>query len=283
MATVPDPVSSPGPIVQTSARTLLAGTGIVAAEPFPHVVRRPAVDPDHYAALAESFPPMARIAGPPPHPNNTAFRVSAATLLRAPKLPGLWRDFVAHHVSGDFWADIVRVLGPAIRAAHPRLEARVGRPLEAWRAGCRKRDQGADVLLDCQLVVNTPVTEATTVRGPHIDTPDKLFSGLFYFRPADDPTPGGDLDLYRWDGEPRFRELFAVADGLRLVATVPYAANSFLGFVNGPAAVHGVSPRAVTDRPRFYVNLVAECPFAIFHAPQLPGWQPGPEHHDARY
>ena len=53
MATVSDPVSSPGPIVQTSARTLLAGAGIVAAEPFPHVVRRPAVDPGHYAALRD--------------------------------------------------------------------------------------------------------------------------------------------------------------------------------------------------------------------------------------
>lgn len=262
--------------------TLLGAPGPVASDPFPHAIRRPAIDPSHYAALAAAFPAIERIAGPPPHPNNTAFRVSAATLLRSAKLPPVWRDFVAHHVSPAFWADIVRTLGPAMRAVHPRLEGRVGRPLEAWRVGCRKRDHGCDVLLDCQLVVNTAVTESSTVRGPHIDTPDKIFSGLFYFRPDDDATAGGDLDLYRCTHEPQYRELFAVVDRIARVATVAYAGNCFLGFVNGPRAVHGVSPRAVTSRPRFYVNLIAECPFPIFAVPQVPGWVPGPDHGDAR-
>lgn len=281
-AFLPGSMTDTLPLPTALPTTLLGAPGPVASEPFPHVIRRPAIDRDRYAALAEAFPAVERIAGPPPHPNNAAFRVSAATLLRSAKLPAVWRAFVAHHVGPAFWADIVRTMGSAMRAVHPGLEGRIGRPLQDWRSGCRRRDQGCDVLLDCQLVVNTAVTEVTTVRGPHVDTPDKLFSGLFYFRPDDDPTPGGDLDLYRWTADPQFRELFAAADRIERVASVSYAANCFLGFVNGPQAVHGVSPRGLTDRPRFYVNLIAECVAPIFALPQVPGWVPGPQHRDAR-
>ncbi|MGE0723090.1 MAG: hypothetical protein AB7O45_01880 [Alphaproteobacteria bacterium] len=266
---------------ETLARGLLADGPAVAASPFPHVVCRPALPEGDYRRLAEAFPPMARIAGPPPHPNNEAFRVGAATLLASRKLPAVWRDFVAHHVSPAFWSDIVRVLGDAIRVLHPTVEARIGRPLDQWRVGCRRRDQGTDVLLDCQLVVNTPVTAETTVRGAHIDTPDKIVSGLYYFRPDDDATPGGDLDLYRWRGPPRFYELFAPHDAVERVATVPYAANCFLAFVNAPVSVHGVSRRAVSDRPRFYVNFIAELPFDLFQVPQVPGWRPAPDDREA--
>ena len=42
-----------------------------------------------------------------------------------------WRRFAAHHVSAAFWREMVAVLGPALRRAHPDLEARLGAPLEA--------------------------------------------------------------------------------------------------------------------------------------------------------
>ena len=40
-------------------------------------------------------------------------------------------------------------------------------------------------------------------------------------------------------------------------ATVPYRANQFVLFVNGPNAIHGVTPRSVTHFSRRLVNVVA--------------------------
>ena len=255
-------------------RRLLEGKQVPAAVPFPHLVSRPALSDADYRALADAFPSLQKLAGPPPYPNNIPVRIGAVTMLEAPSFPAIWREFVAHHVSGDFWAATARVFGDSIRALHPDLEARIGRPVDQWRTGRRKSHHGVDVLLDCQLVINTPVTQVTTVLGPHIDAPNKIVSGLYYFRPDDDPTLGGDLDLYRWRAPPRFHKQFAPHDAIERVATVPYAPNTHLAFVNSPLSVHGVSDRAVTDRPRFYVNFVAEMPFAIFEMPRATGWRP---------
>ena len=57
-----------------------------------------------------------------------------------------------------------------------------------------------EVLLDAQVCVNTPVLRAaSSVRGPHVDKPNKLFAGLYYLRPPGDTTTvGGELQLYRY-------------------------------------------------------------------------------------
>ena len=39
--------------------------------------------------------------------------------------------------------------------------------------------------MDAQMVINTPaLSGGTSVRGPHLDQPDKLISGLLYLRSA---------------------------------------------------------------------------------------------------
>jgi len=54
-----------------------------------------------------------------------------------------------------------------------------------------------------------------------------------------------------------------------LVKTVSYRANSYVCFVNSPQAVHGVSPRDLTDVPRRYINFIAELPIKAFEPRQL--------------
>jgi hypothetical protein len=39
-----------------------------------------------------------------------------------------------------------------------------------------------EVLLDCQIAINTPVRKRSTVRGAHVDQPDEIYAGLLYFR-----------------------------------------------------------------------------------------------------
>jgi len=57
-----------------------------------------------------------------------------------------------------------------------------------------------------------------------------------------------------------------------LAKTVEYAANTFACFVNSDQAVHGVSPRGVTDIPRRYINFIAELPREAFQPTQIGRW-----------
>ena len=127
----------------------------------------------------------------------------------------------------------------------------------------------ADVRLDCQFVMNTPVKRKSSVKTAHIDLCDKIFSALYYMRDPRDQSQGGDLDIYDWRREPRFIKHRALNRDVEVVKTVPYRANSYLCFVNSPQAVHGVSPRDTTDVPRRYINFIAELPVKAFEPKQL--------------
>jgi hypothetical protein len=161
------------------------------------------------------------------------------------------------------------VFGTHLRHEFPTLEERVGRRFEDWRVVPRGFSGDADLRLDCQFVMNTPVKEVTSVKTPHVDLCDKIFSALFYFRNPADQADGGDFDIYRWRRDPRFIKHRSMDRDVELVKTLPYTANSYACFVNSPHAVHGVSPRGITDMPRRYINFIAELPFKAFEPKQL--------------
>jgi hypothetical protein len=245
----------------------------VVAEPFPHLVRASALPSAHYRLLADEFPSLAVVAEHAPAlGSNQAVRLSAVQALGRPDLSASWRRFFELHTSGEYWDDIVRVFRDALRTALPGLETRIGRPFERWRVARRGDDVDADARLDCQFVMNTPVTTRGSVKTPHVDRHDKIFSALLYMRPPDDPTAGGDLDLYRWRRAPRFLKHRVLPSDVEHVRTIPYAPNIFVAFVNSPGSVHGVSPRDVTDIPRRYVNFIVEVPVRAFEPVQAGPW-----------
>ncbi|MEO6366004.1 MAG: hypothetical protein ABIO38_08170, partial [Luteimonas sp.] len=51
---------------------------------------------------------------------------------------------------------------------------------------------------------------------------------------------------------------------VELAATVPYSSNTLVLFLNSLQAVHGVTPRQVTPRTRYFFNLVGEIPVPLF-------------------
>ncbi len=240
-----------------------------ATAPFPHFRVEGALGAGVAEALIAQFPSLELITRGAEPGDNRRFSYSAADAVDEARLAPLWRDFVAMHVSQAFLDGVLRALAPDIRAAFPGIEARMGKPLEQWRAGVRRRQTFADceVLLDAQVCVNTPVLRAaSSVRGPHVDKPNKLFAGLYYLRPpADTATVGGELQLYRYTN-PRARFDGAELDprDVELVATVPYAADTFVLFVNSLAAVHGVTPRQPTPATRLFFNLIGEVAFPLF-------------------
>lgn len=246
-------------------------------EPFPHLVIEDALPPDVFAQLFDTFPADELVVDGRPV-KDTWYDYPASKVVKDERVTPLWRQFFAHHTSAAFFHELLAVAGPTLRALHPGLEARVGRPLEAFRVGMRPGGRGdplapgADLSMECQFYVN--YTQAPrAVRGPHVDRPSELFAALFYFRQTEDNSTGGDLDvceatapIYPNERSVRISELPAEVDAglVRTVRTARYKANTLVLFLNSPRALHAVSPRSPTPLTRRHINFCADLPFDLF-------------------
>lgn len=238
------------------------------AEPYPHYVVTDALAEAAYQELATTRPDDAAIREGAAPGDNVRFSWSAVRTLDAPELPLAWRQFIAELVSQPFLDGVLAAFAPAIRTRYPFLEERMG-PIEGWRVGVRKRDDFSrcEVLVDAQICLNSPVLRAaSTVRGPHVDKPNKLFAGLYYMRPDDDTdTVGGELLIQRYrNPDARFDGSQLEPTDVETVSRVAYAGNTLVMFLNGLDALHAVTPRQPTPRSRYFVNLVGEVPHALF-------------------
>jgi hypothetical protein len=240
----------------------------IVSEPFPHAVLHDAIEPGLYAALAREMPPLEVLVKGRPFASNERLNFSAASIGMSPAVSPAWKAFIQAHVNQPFLDEIVRLFGPHIRAAYPDFE-RFFRPLPALRAGVRGADDYgfSDVLLDAQIAVNTPVAgAATSVRGPHVDMPEKLFVGLLYFRRDGDESEGGDLEFYRAGGSASAATRDVGIGRIDCVKRVRYAANTLVLMLNTPWSLHGVSPRAPTAHPRLFVNFIGQVGGPLFQA-----------------
>jgi hypothetical protein len=242
----------------------------IVTEPYVHYTRTNVLPASLYEELAATFPSLATIVNDRADiGSNEAVRMTAKQVVSDRRIAPLWREFFDYHTSTDYWRDVARLFAGYFRREFPGLEERMGRAYEDWRVVPRGYVGEADVRLDCQFVMNTPVTRKSSVKTPHIDLCDKIFSALFYMRDPRDHSEGGDLDIYDWRREPRFVKHRTLHRDVALVKTIPYCANSYLCFVNSPQAVHGVSPRDQTDVPRRYINFIAELPIKAFEPKQI--------------
>jgi hypothetical protein len=244
----------------------MATSDEVRRDPFPHLVRSEAVPDSSYRSLQALFPqPDAIIGRRHGVSENAVARMSALQVLDNPVIALEWREFFSAHVSAGFWLDVVRIFGEAMRRNFPDLEARVGRGLEDFRVGIRGDGSDSDVSLECQFAINTPNTQPSSVKTPHIDKRETIFAGLFYLRDLEDQSDGGNLELYTWRRTPRFLPYrMILPNDVALHTQVGYAPNTFVCFVNSEQSVHGVSQRMPSRRVRRYINLIAALPFRAF-------------------
>jgi hypothetical protein len=259
-------------VIESRTPKLLADVkpGDVFAKPYAHYARSDVVPPALYEELAADFPTLAVIVNERADiGSNEAVRMTVKQVLSDRRISPLWREFFEYHTSADYWRDVTRLFASHFRREFPGLEERMGRAYEDWRVVPRGFAGEAEVRLDCQFVMNTPVVRKSSVKTAHVDLCDKIFSALFYMRDPRDKSAGGDLDIYAWRREPRFVKHRALNRDVELVKTVPYQANSYVCFVNSAQAVHGVSPRDTTDVPRRYINFIAELPMKAFEPRQL--------------
>lgn len=244
----------------------------VKNQPYAHIVADAPFEPALYDRLSESFPPTDWfLGGLDTVKSNQAVRIPASHVIGNEKFSPEWQDFFRYHTSQDFWDDIVRVFGDSLRATYPDLESRAGLPFEDWRVKLRDESGAAQVNLDLLFVINTAVERSSSVRPAHVDDERKIFSGLFYMKPEDDPTSGGDLALYRTLNQvTRFGGHYVEPTEIEQTDLIEYSANRFIGFVNSDRSIHGVTPRPVTQRIRRYINFVVETPFKVFQLAKLP-------------
>ncbi|MEQ8860264.1 MAG: hypothetical protein RIC56_16625 [Pseudomonadales bacterium] len=240
----------------------------IRLDPYPHVVVHDALPEDVYRQLDAEFPEFDWIAGSEARENNRACLKPAAQALGSSQVSRLWQAFFEYHLSAAFFDEFVALWGPTVLAQHPGFQANFGKALKDFEVGVRATGKSeasdnreADVVLDCVFGVNTPVWQPTPVRGPHIDSPFKLFSSLLYFRRVDDDSVGGDHQMFRLRRRmyPRARLKKIPGRYVEPVGRVPYRANTLLFWLNGVSAIHGVTARGVTSVPRRYVATMGEC------------------------
>lgn len=86
------------------------------------------------------------------------------------------------------------MFGPGIRKARPDVEAIAHKNLTAMGAKMRlTKDQKADLLLESQISLNSPLKKSFAVAGPHHDAITKIWGGLLYMRQDNDTSTGADL------------------------------------------------------------------------------------------
>ena len=255
----------------------------IRTEPFPHLVVNGALPQDIFEELIESFPTDEEIAGSRPMSSNKLIMVGARQIGEQIKISDIWKEYADYHTSHAFFLDVIELWQDFIAEAYPDIEAVLGKPLSDATTDRRhpgeaqnKANQNRDIQLDCQFGINCPVETPSSVRGPHIDSANKLFAGLLYFRHRDDDSTGGDLEMYRYR-DPRLhyrpgaavdRESFIAMSARKLsrippgdlekVSSIPYQANTLVMWLNTPYALHGVSPRQPTSWSRRYTNLLGE-------------------------
>jgi hypothetical protein len=243
-------------------KSLLAGLSPadIRTDPFPHIVAEDVLPPEECAALVRSVPGFERFGWAGTPPSNQRYIMSAHRIIQDEEMPPIWRAFARDHSGPEFLAEIAALFeGHWAQAMLDRL----GGSLLGHTTGLCWHDDPSEIriLQDARLEINTPVTQHPgSPRGPHLDTPNRLYSGLFYLRDPADDSVGGDLTLYRFRAAPPLNiDVFAFDEDLvEAVATIPYRANSLVLFPHGLQAIHGVSPRGLTSRTRQYVFITAE-------------------------
>ena len=228
----------------------------VHGQPYPHILTTKALEPDYYEELAAHYPDFSD--HPQSSKNNVPISMSGLHAF-ADEIPlhPIWKDFMAFHYSGEFLQQVISSFGDHITNCFPDLEARLGKKLQDLTVIPRYVEGDADVEIHIPFRINTPVKKSSRVRCRHVDSPKKLFNGLFYFRDPEDDSIGGDLEICRWKEGRRFHDVFVDDDWVDVDGIVPYRGNTFVLFLNTPDSVHGVTRRMPTPHFRRYIAFTA--------------------------
>lgn len=236
----------------------------VEIHPFPHIVIEDALPKEIAKSLTADFPLdlFSNVE------NNKRLDISSANVSKYKSISKEWSDFISYHSSEKFFFEFIDLFQDHFKDSSSLKNLYIGR---------RNEDSfnDYDVLLDAQISINTAVSKPSSVRKVHVDSENKIFSGLFYLRQPQDDSIGGDLNLYSWKSNySEEKKLKYYKEGvderhLELRKTIKYKNNLAILFINSLDALHGITPREITSNPRTFVNLVAESPNELYRKHRL--------------
>lgn len=237
-------------------------------DPFPHIVIENALDESVYSELFEDFPTREEFLRDKEEEPNRYYWIEAIRILTEYKNDRLWKKFVSYHTSQYFFDELIKCFENVINN-YSIASAEFLRDVRGF-SGVRFNETDLDILLDCQATYCSPVIgDPESPRGPHVDREVTAFSGLLYFRHVSNQTEGGDLILYRRKTDVSLTVGFDSSNHIspeyvEEAKRIAYQANTFVGFLNGPHAIHGVSPRKRSTFSRQHVNIIVESKNNVF-------------------
>lgn len=235
----------------------------VCADPFPHLVIKNAIDEEVCSKLVSEFPYLQVLTkgyiDGKVHLNNQKINYTAAEALKDPAIPQIFKEFIQANLSEDFFKKFIFLFKEHILKIYPSFEKDV-KPIDDLKFGIYKVDDfsTADILINIQIAVNTPViNKPSSVVGIHVDSSDKLFTGLFYLRLPGDDSKGGNLEVYAFKDNKKIKFYGSKLSKkhAKLVKTVEYEKNTLFFFLDSIGSLHAVSPRSVTRYPRCLIFL----------------------------
>ena len=190
--------------------------------------------------------------------NNTRYQVGSNTPLEST----LWNVFVNYHTSPEFYQEVVALFGNHIEDIHG-IYGKYGKSVEELSTG--RRTAGGmsvesvggktDVGMDCQVGMNSPVTEQSRVIGMHVDQPSKVFVSMLYMKEPQDDSVGGSLQIYRHkEGHEKNMDI----GNMEIHSTIEYDRNTVVFFINSSYSIHAVTLRNPTPHRRRLVNFIGE-------------------------
>ena len=236
----------------------------VFPNPFPHIIIRDALPSILVDELTTAFPinKFQSIK----NLNNIRMDLSCEQVLKENDIPIIWKEFIKYHSSSEFFYKLVDLFRDFIDDdAKSYIQS-----LKKDQIGIRNINKNKKIYLDAQISVNSPVFSVNSVRECHVDSGNKLYSGLFYLRQDNDFSNGGDLQLCKWkDGISHDAKLKLYREGLSknyfdVYNEIKYEKNVAIFFINSLDSLHLVTPRNKTNQFRTFANFVAEAPIDFY-------------------
>ena len=219
--------------------------------PFPHFIIKDALDEDvynilndEYLKIEESFKKKELFSK-----NNIRMQFNQIDLENMDIRIPYWQKFMEYHTSITFLDELVQIFYEDLKRIYPSLL----RDLNINKK---------EYILRCQPGINTPVSRKTSVRLPHLDRANTIFSGLFYMKSQNDDSSGGDLLLYKTIKKKKFysKSELSNSNSVKTFNKVKYDKNVFICLLNTEDSVHSVTPRNKTNNTRRLVNFISKTP-----------------------
>ena len=231
-------------------------------KPYPHIIIKNCLDKDIYEHLENTYPsdefifkldhqkheiPM----------KNMRYQINCNNSLKLNKIDYIWRLFIDYHTSEQFYIEVAtkfNILQDKIKT--------VG----------KRNINDNDILLDCQIGINSISDIKSIVIGPHLDLCNKIYSGLFYMKQKNDNSLGGNLKIYDiiypYNNLSEFTSIISKKNifnngkwdnkQIKVFKKIDYDKNVLVLFLNTKNSIHGVSPRDPNIYSRRLINIISE-------------------------